>query len=221
VVLTPDGRLLDAATRRDEVATVLALLAELAETAPAGSRPEVARLHRHIAAALPGLLAFVAPLDRVQQDVASVLGADAVALVGWAWQRRAYLGPHPDELVAQFPVAWQAAARLLLTAWAAAVRASSPVENWHSLLRPHLAVHRSLAPGLLALLVVWHNHRVFTRGAHRGFSPLHLSGLTDAPTDWLVALGYPPATTAASAQPAQPAACPATAASATDLAWAA
>ena len=31
-----------------------------------------------------------------------------------------------------------------------------------------------------------------TRGVHKGKSPLHLSGLFDAPTDWLVALGYPP-----------------------------
>jgi hypothetical protein len=45
----------------------------------------------------------------------------------------------------------------------------------------------------LAVLAVWHNHRVFTRGMHRGQSPLQLSGMDDAPTDWLVALGYPPA----------------------------
>ena len=51
------------------------------------------------------------------------------------------------------------------------------------------------ATGLLALLAVWHNHRVFPRGVHQGHSPLHLSGLTDAPTDWLVALGYPAAET--------------------------
>ena len=67
------------------------------------------------------------------------------------------------------------------------------MERWHSILRPHLAVHRTLTRGRLALLAVWHNHRVFTRGVHKGQSPLHLSGLVDAPTDWLVALGYPPA----------------------------
>jgi hypothetical protein len=52
-------------------------------------------------------------------------------------------------------------------------------------------VHRVLSRGRLALLAVWHNHRVFTRGLHKGSSPLHLSGMVDAPTDWLVALGYP------------------------------
>ena len=68
--------------------------------------------------------------------------------------------------------------------------------DWHSILRPHLAVHRTLSPGLLALLAVYHNHHVAARGVHAGQSPLQRSGLTDAPTNWLVALGYPPASTA-------------------------
>jgi hypothetical protein len=81
---------------------------------------------------------------------------------------------------------------VLLASWDDAVRVSSAVERWHSILRPHLSVHRTLTSGLLALLAVWHNHRVFTRGVHKGKNPLHLSGMTEAPTDWLVALGYPP-----------------------------
>ena len=31
------------------------------------------------------------------------------------------------------------------------------------------------------------------RRPYKGKRPLHLSGTGDAPTDWLVALGYPPA----------------------------
>ena len=85
-----------------------------------------------------------------------------------------------------------AAAWVLLSAWDDAVRVSSAVERWHSILRPHLAVHRTLSTGMLALVAVWHNHRVFTRGVYKGQSPLHLSGITDAPSDWLLALGYPP-----------------------------
>ena len=191
VVLTPDG-LLDAAGRERELTTLLALLDELAATAPTAQQPELARLHRHITLALPGLLAFAPPLDRVQHDAAIVLGPDGVALVAWAWQRRAILAPRRDDLVAQFPPAWQTAARMLIETWETAVRASSAVENWHSILRPHLAVHRTLSPGLLALLVVWHNHRAFARGPHAGLSPLQLSDMPDAPADWLVALGYPP-----------------------------
>ena len=84
-----------------------------------------------------------------------------------------------------------------LQAWESATRASSAVENWHSILRPHLAVHRELSSGMVALLAVWHNHRIFRRGVHKGQSPLQLSGVADAPSVWLVALGYPPAPTQA------------------------
>lgn len=54
-------------------------------------------------------------------------------------------------------------------------------------------MHRTLSPGLLAVLAVWHNHRVLPRGVHQGQTPLQVGGLPDAPTDWLLALGYPPA----------------------------
>ena len=136
----------------------------------------------------------------------TVLGTDGLALVGWAWQRRAILGPTTDDLIAGLAPAWRHPARVLVTAWERAVRASSAAETWHSLMRPHLAVHRTVSNGLLALLAVWHNHRVFQRGHRRGQSPLHRSGLTEAPTDWLVALGYPPDDGAAPAmvRPADP-----------------
>lgn len=192
VVVAADGWLLDGAARRRELDALLTLLTELAASAPTDLRDQVQRLHRHIVTARSGLLAFVPALDAVQHEAVRAIGADGVGLIGWAWQRRAILGPDPDDLVAQLPTPWQPTARRLITAWAGALRASSAVETWHSVLRPHLAVHRTLAPGLLALLMVWHNHRVFTRGVRAGFSPLQLSGITDAPTDWLVALGYPP-----------------------------
>jgi len=106
--------------------------------------------------------------------------------------RRAILGPTTDALLAGLPPGWRAAARVLVTAWQGAARSSSAAETWHSVLRPHLAVHRTLSPGLLAVLAVWHNHRVAPRGLDQGRSPLQVSGVLDAPTDWLVALGYPP-----------------------------
>lgn len=191
VVLRPDG-LLSGMARRAELEALLVLLAEVGETAPAGQQQQVRRLHKHLAEALPSAVAFVTRLDTVQQDMRVVLGTDGLAVVAWAWQRRAILGPQSDELLNLLPEAWRAAARVLLLAWEQAVRASSAVENWHSIVRPHLAVHRVLSSGMLALLAVWHNHRVFTRGGHAGFSPLQLSGMTSAPADWLVALGYPP-----------------------------
>jgi hypothetical protein len=191
VVLTPAG-LLDRAARQRELDAVLALLAELRDQAPRGQQQESKRLVKSVTDALPALLAFVPALDRVQQDIQRILGPQAMALVAWAWQHRAILGPQPAQLLQGLPASWRAAAGRLLTAWASAVRTSSPAENWHSILRPHLAVHRTLSPGMLALLAVWHNHRVFTRGVHAGSSPLQLSGMPDAPSDWLVALGYPP-----------------------------
>jgi hypothetical protein len=193
VVLDRRG-LLTAAARRQDLDALLALLAEVQAAALPAQQADLGRLHRSLTQALPGLLAFTGPLDAAQRAAAATLGADGLALAGWAWQRRAVLGPAREALVAGLAPAWRSAADRLTRAWAAAVRASSAVESWHSLLRPHLAVHRTLAPGLLALLACWHNHRVFPRGLHAGQSPLHLSGLPDAPTDWLVALGYPPVT---------------------------
>ncbi len=192
VVLDRHG-LMDAARRQAEVDTLLGLLADLRTSALPQARGELQRLHQQLTTAMAGLLAFVAPLERVQQEIANRLDAAQQTLVAWAWQRRAILGPQREQLLMGLPVAWRGAARVLMVAWEGAVRASSAVENWHSILRPHLAVHRTLSAGRLALLAVWHNHRVFPRGAHAGFSPLQLSGMADAPTDWLAALGYPPA----------------------------
>ena len=199
VVLDRDG-VQDVARRHQDLLALLDLLSEVQAQACAPLHGEIKRLHTHLRLAQAAVLAFVAPLDQVQQDMAVVLGRDGLALLAWAWQRRSSLAMDATQLVAALPPVWQAAARVVVHAWATAGRASSAVENWHSILRPHLAVHRSLSPGLLALLAVWHNHRVFRRGVHKGCSPLQLSGMVDAPTDWLVGLGYPPAST-----PAQPA----------------
>jgi len=192
VVLDRHGVLAGAARER-ELRALLALLAEMGETAPAASQQDLRRLHTHLTKALPALLMFSGPLDDVQRAAGHVLGGPGVALVAWAWQRRAILGPTTDQLVAGLPPAWHSAARVLLHAWDTAVRASSLVETWHSVLRPHLAVHRTLSPGMLALLAVYYNHKLATRGVHAGSSPLQRRGLPNAPTDWLTALGYPPA----------------------------
>jgi transposase-like protein len=195
VVLRPSG-VVAAATRQADLAALLALLGEVRDAAAPGQQQHLQTLHTTLTRALPAALAFVAGVERVQQELDGVLGATGLALVAWAWQRRSILGPSTDTLVAGLPEAWRSAARVLLATWDGAARASSAVENWHSIVRPHLAVHRTLSAGLLALLAVWHNHRVFTRGTHRGASPLQLSGMAETPTDWLVALGYPPATDA-------------------------
>ena len=193
VGLRPTG-IVDAATRQADLDTLLGLLAEVRDGAAPGQHAHLRTLHTTLTRALPAALAFVAGVERVQQDLGTVLGVPGLALIAWAWQRRHILGPRPEDLVAGLPEAWRSAAQVLLAPWDGVARASSAVENWHSSVRPHLAVHRTLSAGLLARLAVWHNHRVFSRGAHRGVSPLQLSGMADVPTDWLGALGYPPAT---------------------------
>jgi transposase-like protein len=191
-VVVLDGRgVLDAAERQADLDAVLSLLAEVVATATNSQQDALGHLQRRLIAALPKLLTFVAQADRVRHDLAAVLAPERQALLGWAWLRRQRLNWTSQDIVAAIPIDWRSAARVLLTSWDDAVRVSSAVERWHSIVRPHLSVHRTLSTGMLALLAVWHNHRVFTRGIHKGKSPLHLSGMTDAPTDWLMALGYP------------------------------
>ena len=193
-VLVIDQRgILTHAQRQDDLNAVMTLLASVADTAPTTQQDQIRSLGKTITAALPHLLTFADQLDQVQTDLAAVLPRDQQALLGWAWLRRNALGWTSADIVAAVPTAWRPAGRILLHSWDDAVRVSSAVERWHSILRPHVAVHRTLTTGMLALLAVWHNHRVFTRGINKGKSPLHLSGMLDAPTDWLVALGYPPA----------------------------
>ena len=100
------------------------------------------------------------------------------------------VGPTTKKLLDGFDPAWREATQALLHAWERTVRESLAVENWHSIVRPHLAVHRTLSAGLLALLAVWHNHHVAPRGVHEGLSPLQRTGTLQSETDWLVALGY-------------------------------
>jgi hypothetical protein len=194
VVLAPPAEqgILSCQRRWEELEALLALWAELGEQAPEGLRRDFKALWRHVQLALPHLVVFAEGLEQVQQRAVEHLGANAVALIAWAWQRRAILGPRAEQLVADFPQEWQSIAGQLLRAWEQAVRASSVVENWHSILRPYLAVHRTLSTALLALLAVWHNHRCAPRGLHQGQSPLQRSGFSELSTDWLVALGYPP-----------------------------
>ena len=195
VVVVDRQGLVDGRRRQVEVETAVALLGEVAAASPAPFHREAQRVQTVLREALPRLVTFVARVEQVQQSLAAVLAPEQQALLGWAWLRRKVLGWTERDVVAAVPEGWQAAARVLLATWEAANRdrVSSAVERWHSILRPHLTVHRGLSRGRVALLAVWHNHRVFRRGKHKGKSPWQLSGLVDAPPDWRVALGYPPA----------------------------
>src|SRR5437764_10561832 len=187
---TPEPSLLSSLQRREELDVLLDLFAGLYEVAPAKMQSEVKRLHNHVQSALSRLLGFVEDLDAVQQKAIQEIGPAAVHLIGWAWLHRAILGQRSQLLVADFPPEWQDHVCALQRAWDQAVRSSSCVENWHSVLRPFLAVHRSLSAGMLALLAVWHNHRIAPRGLHEGQSPVQRTGSTSSANHWLAALGY-------------------------------
>jgi Transposase, Mutator family len=193
VVLAPIAGqgVLPSHVRQGELEALLALLDELSQAAPESRQDDVVKLIGHLRAALPHLVLFAPSLDTLHEQACQTLGASTLHLIAWAWQRRAILGPTSRDLLAGLPPEWRLTAESLMAAWDAVVRASSAVENWHSILRPYVAVHRQLSAGFLALLALWHNHRLAPRGLHRGQSPLMRSGLAEATSDWLAVLGYP------------------------------
>jgi transposase-like protein len=205
VVLRRGGQVLGHAQRQQELGVARSLLQELAAATPRPLQADLEKYHHHLALALADLLHFSRALEPVQERARETLGAAAVDLLGWAWQRRQELGYDQAGLLADVPAEWRTLGAELLSAWAGATRASSAVENWHSILRPHVAVHRELGAGFVALLAVWHNHRVFERGVHAGQSPVQLSGMTERPVDWLEALGYAASDGGLSLVPAPPA----------------
>jgi hypothetical protein len=194
VVLRADAQagVLSSTPRQAEIEALLALLDELHGQASPALQSPIHSLSKQIRLALPHVLRFALELDAIQEQACEQVGPQAVQLLAWAWQRREVLGPTVNDLVQGVEPAWRETAHALLSAWEHAVRASSAVENWHSIVRPHLAVHRTLSAGMLALLAVWHNHRRAPRGPHVGLSPLQRTGATQAEMDWLAALGYIP-----------------------------
>jgi len=88
VVVPGQGDVLDSVARQDEAATLLTLLAQARDAAPAASQRDLAHLHTALERALSGLLAFAAPLDGVQQEARARLGRNALDTLAWAWQRQ-------------------------------------------------------------------------------------------------------------------------------------
>ena len=136
IVVLTDYDILTSQERSEEIHALLELFAELSEVTPAPLNKHVKKLRRHVYLALPSLLSFCPDLDAVQQEAIMQLGQEACHLIGWAWLRRAILGPQTEKLTADFPSDWQPVVAKLFGAWDQAVRSSSAVENWHSVLRP-------------------------------------------------------------------------------------
>ena len=194
VVLAPHQQagVLSSSERQEELEAKLPLLEDLQKQAVPIVQKEIQALGKQRRLALPHLLLFATGLDEPQQQADERLGPEAVHLLAWAGPRRALLGPTSKDLLEGLDPAWREAAQALLQVWERTVRESRAVENWHSMVRPHLAVHRTLSAGMLALLAVWHNHQVAPRGVHEGLSPLQRTDTSQPATDWLLALGYSP-----------------------------
>jgi hypothetical protein len=184
IVVLTDQKILDSRERWEELDAFLGLFFELCEETPKSMKKDMENLVHHVQSALPALLGFCQHLDAVQHAAIAQLGEQAVHLIGWAWLRRGILGPKRKHLVADFPPDWQTHAVSLLTTWDEAVRSSSGVENWHSILRPFSARHRHLSASQLALLAVWHNHHIAARGLHKGESHALLRWQSNPPTGW-------------------------------------
>ena len=178
------------AQRPQELGVARSLLQERAATTPHPLQADLKKYHHHRALALPDLLHFSRALEPGQKRARATLGAAAVDLLGWAWQRRPELADDQAGLRAGVPAAWRALGEELLSAWAGR-RGRQRRRERHSILRPHVAAPRELGAGFVALLAVWPNHRVFERGVHAGQSPAPLSGMTERPVDGLEALGHP------------------------------
>jgi hypothetical protein len=132
VVLTQERapRLLGYQTRRSEVQTVLDLLEEAIQSVPSTLQKGVQRVIKQLRLAL---LYFAEEVEAAQLEAIAQLGEEAVGLIAWVWQRRKILGEQPQQLLAAMDPAWRAVAGCLLAAWNQAVRASSVVENGHSI----------------------------------------------------------------------------------------
>lgn len=189
VVVVPPGRWLTAQQRQAEIEVLLEVLDELAPLASAQTPGQIQELAKQIRLALPHALLCARLLDQPQGQASSALDPSAVALLWWAWLRRAVRGPTSLHVLQRVHPAWRAVAADLLTAWDQAVRARSAVEHWQSILRPHVAVHRTLSAGMLALLAVWHHHRIAPRGLHEGLSPFQRTDASSSNHHWLAALG--------------------------------
>jgi hypothetical protein len=191
IVVLKDQEILGSKERQEELDTLLDLLSEVSEITPKSLKEEVKKLVRHVQLARVGLVAFCPQLDAIQEQACHQLGEAAVHLIGWAWLRRAILGPKTDKLVADFPP--RLATDGSRTLWG--LGSSGSIQQCGGELAQYpSSIHRCpslLSADLLAILAVWHNHRVAPRGLHQGQSPLMRAGLAKAPTDWLIALGYP------------------------------
>jgi hypothetical protein len=156
VVVPHANCVLSSSQRQGEIEAVLELLDELASLAFPALQAQIQTLSKQIRLALSHPLLFARRLDAVQEQAVQALGPEAVALLAWAWLRRAHPGKRSPRSF------WLPG----ITQCAPGAR-SSIGRAWSGL----MAVHRTLSAGFFSLLAVWHHHQVAPRGLHPGLSP--------------------------------------------------
>jgi len=176
VVVPCSDRVLTSPQCHGDIDALLDLWDERVPAALPALQKPIQMLSKQIRLALPQTLLVARRLDGVQEQAHQQVGPEAVALLAWEWLRRAIRAPTPKDRLQGIAPAWRAVAQDLLDAWAHAVRASSAVEHWQRSGRPHVAVHRTLSAGMLALLAVWRHHQGAPRGLHAGLSPFQRTG---------------------------------------------
>ncbi len=152
-------------------------------------------LHHHIESALPRLLSFVEDLDEVQQKAIQQIGPAAVHLIGWAWLHRA--SPPVSILSSLWMTSqppWRECASTLLCAWDQAeslqqlrgeLAGVTCASSWQCIgASRQVCLPFWLFGIIIALLPV---------AATLDARPMQRSGRHLEANDWLVTLGYPPA----------------------------
>jgi len=100
------SRVLDRTQRHREIETLLDLVDALVPVALPALQTQIQMLSTQIRLALPHTLVCARRLETRQEHAPDVLGAEAVALLAWAWVRRALLGPTPNERLQGLAPAW-------------------------------------------------------------------------------------------------------------------
>lgn len=173
---------------------------------------------RYLKNRAPGLALYLQALRRELSKVTEAAGGEAMTkaatrLYQAVLDGRSKTGPDPrsraakDELRAAIrhlaaqangdAARVQQAMKIVFPVLDQRERASSAIENFNSVLRPYLVVHKNVEQNFLDLFSFYWNTRKREWGRHKGTSAYsQLTGI--CVPDWLTLLGYPnPATSAA------------------------
>jgi hypothetical protein len=183
-----------------------ALLEGLADRMADLGGKKVKSVARYMKNRAPGLARYMDELNGALRELGRRRSPQLVNLCCQLWRHGKELGRCPPckkrevvrtagEVVKRVIELAGAAANEVLSEVLALIdrrhRASSAIENFNSLLRPYLHVHKRVSQRFLELFMAWRNLRTRPMGKHRGTSAYEL--LTgETVEDWLTMLGYPP-----------------------------